>query len=420
MFWLLNEVMECTMNCKFNVVFFSALTAFIGVNAYGAGILSSENTLGLHPYAQYQVNYSNNIFDVQDANAAQSKYGTSRMSDTVQSATLGLLYNQSYGRQQVQLGVSATHNKYDYFSQYSNNDKKLNSSLAWVIGSKLTGHVSYDYSQTLTPFRYFQVTEKTMTSYATANADAVWSIANDWGLTAGVTSVRSDYNNAQLNQYDYTSLAASVGVLYKTVQDNEFGLYAKSSNGSYPNTTVVNGATLDNSYYQDEYNLKARWVPKSDLSFDLEGGWQTRRRKDTDVGKYSGLNARLSSYWKASGKSTLGVSAWQTFSGLTEADANFALSKGYALSWRYALTSKVSFLSQYRYENRNYNGVSIISGVSPLGRKDTYKKASVDMTYNAYQKLAFLMSLSKENNASNINGSSYSALGASISAKYTY
>jgi hypothetical protein len=27
------------------------------------------------------------------------------------------------------------------------------------------------------------------------------------------------------------------------------------------------------------------------------------------------------------------------------------------------------------------------------------------MTYNAYQKLAFLMSLSKENNASNINGS---------------
>jgi hypothetical protein len=69
------------------------------------------------------------------------------------------------------------------------------------------------------------------------------------------------------------------------------------------------------------------------------------------------------------------VSAWQTFSGLTEADANFALSKGYTLSWRYALTSKVSFLSQYRYENRNYNGVSIISGVSPLGRKDTYKKA---------------------------------------------
>jgi hypothetical protein len=135
------------------------------------------------------------------------------MSDTVQSATLGLLITKPHGRQRA-IGSFGCIINTAALLQYSNNDKKLNSSLT-VVGGKLTGHVSYDYSQTLTPFRYFQVTEKTMTSYATANADAVLDIANHWGLTAGVTSVRSDYNNTQLNQYDYTSLATGVGFCIK-------------------------------------------------------------------------------------------------------------------------------------------------------------------------------------------------------------
>ncbi|WP_447407059.1 hypothetical protein, partial [Clostridium perfringens] len=83
----------------------------------------------------------------------------------------------------------------------------------------------------------------------------------------------------------------------------------------------------------------------------------------------------------ATGKTGFVANLWREIGGVNDVDANFALTTGASLGATYLPTAKLRVEGLVDVERRNYNGASIVTGVTPSSRRDSYEKASLSLTY---------------------------------------
>jgi exopolysaccharide biosynthesis operon protein EpsL len=375
----------------------------------------------LTPYVQYSLLYDDNLLRVRDAQAAMASVGTDKMSDTLRSEVGGLRFERLFSRQRIKLDASVTKTTYDYFKQFNNDGRDLSANWGWVIGNRLSGDVGYVYSQALTPFQNLRVLEKNIRTMQTRYATAAWQMHPDWTVRTQFSHFGLGYDLLSQQSNNFTQDMVELGLDYTARSGSIAGVQFRRTRGNYPYDSNVNGVFINNSFEQEDLKARILWLFSGKTKLQFLGGLTKRDRNSSTGGvNFIGFNARLVADWAATGKTGLKMNLWREIGGLNDVDANYALTDGVSLAAIYRPTDKLRFDGLIDYERRNYNGASIVTGVTPSNRKDTYQKASFGVTYFPTRSWSLLLSVYRESVQSNIDSFGYVSNGISLSTRYEF
>lgn len=365
------------------------------------------------PYVGYSI-YS-------DDNLSRQPDDGNQQSDTWRRSTFGLRVNKEISRQRVTADVSINDTKFDRFTQFDNDGRKLAVNWAWVVGNHLSGNVGTSLVKDLTPFgqRDLSIADSLGPSVRTQRRSYLeggWRFHPAW-------RVRGSFNRYDV-AYEEIPLAnlkldiSEVGIDYLARSQNKIGLLVRHSDGEYPNG-------FDNTsgnYTQDEVKASASWKITGKTDLEFLGGWAQRNYKsDFDrVRDFTGPDGRLTVNWAATGKTGLTLAVYRELgSGLgsfTSDDfSNFSRNTGASLGANWQATAKLRVDASTQSEKRDYNGI----GVSEVDRSDRYRKHSIGVTFLPYRQLNIRASVYQQQLDSNI-GTTYRTKGFQLITRYEF
>lgn len=381
---------------------------------------AADNDQVVTPYAQYSITYDDNLLRLRDPAAAQASVGTTQMSDYVHSSVGGLRFDRMFSRQRIKLDASVNKSSFDYFKQFDNNGRDLNAYWGWALGERLSGDIGYVYSQALTPFQNLRVLEKNIRTMQTKYATAAWQLHPDWTVRAQFSRFGLGYDLASQQANNFTQDTTDLGLDYTARSGSIAGILARHTRANYPQATFINGEEVNNSFTQDELKARVMWLYSGKTRLQFQGGYVQRERVSSGAANYSGFNARLIADWAATAKTSLKLNLWREIGGLSDVDANFALTNGISLAATLRSSDKLKFDGLFDYQRRNYNGATVITGVTPSSRKDRYQKASFSVTYSLTRSWSLLASIYREDVQSNIDSFGYVSNGIALTTRYEF
>ena len=373
------------------------------------------------PYVQYTYLHDDNLLRLSSPEAAQAALGTSRLSDNVQSKLGGIRIDRMISRQHIALDASVTKNTFDFFKQFDNDSRDLKADWAWVLGERFSGNVGYVYSRSLTPFQNLRVFEPNIRTMDTKYASAAWQLHPDWTVRAVVSEFGLSYGLPAQQVNNFTQNVAELGLDYTARSGSIAGLQVRRTTGHYPFDTIIGTSALNNSFTQEDYKAKIVWLYSAKTKLQFLGGLTQRERNSAASGNgYRGFNARLVADWTPSGKTGFKANLWREIGGVNDVDANFSLTTGASVAAVHLPTAKLRVDGLVDVERRNYNGASIITGITPSNRRDNYDKASVSLTYSPTTSLSLVLAVYREKLESNITSFSYLSNGISLTSRYEF
>ncbi|PLY57971.1 EPS biosynthesis protein [Herbaspirillum sp. BH-1] len=372
------------------------------------------------PYVQYTYLHDDNLLRLNSPEAAQAALGSSKLSDNVQSRLAGIRIDKNLSRQHIYLDASATKNTFDYFRQFDNDARDLKADWGWALGERFSGNVGYVYSRSLTPFQNYRVLDLNIRTMSTKYANLAWQLHPDWTLRVQASRFGLAYDLSTQKANSFTQNLAEVGLDYNPASGSIAGVQVRKTTGNYPYDSVVSTGTINNSFSQEDYKAKIVWLYSGKTKLQFLGGITQRERNSAADAGYRGFNARLIADWAATGKTSFKANLWREIGGVNDVDANFALTNGVSVATTYLPTAKLRVDGLIDYEKRNYNGASIVTGVTPTNRRDNYEKASLSLTYSPTTSLSLMLSIYRENLQSNINTFSYLSNGISLTSRYEF
>lgn len=357
------------------------------------------------PYASYGIYY--------DANLLRNPDYLGRDSDRWQRASVGVKVDKEIGRQELTADLSANHSDYDRFTQFDNTGKELQANWKWVYGNYFSGNLGTSYSEALTPIEDFRSLEPNIRTQTKNYADVSWLIHPSWQLNAGYSryDLRYDLDSQQPSErnLDITDL----GFDYLARSGNKVGVVFRHIDGEYPYATI-------NSYEQNEVKAKVDWQISGKTWLQFLGGWAKREYNNSPQRDSSEPSARLTAYWKATGKTAFSLGAWREIGATDDLAANYALNQGISLGATWDATQKISVDGLLMTEKRDYNGVSVVAGIAPLDRNDRYHNAVLGVTYKPTRHWRIRASVYRAKLDSNIASEAYTTNGILLNTRYEF
>lgn len=399
------------MNCK---------TIFILSLALSSKVWCEDQDKAISPYVQIGYVYDSNILKTHDSASAFSATGATAMSDSIESAVIGVDSNKSFGNQRFDANFQLTDNKFQRLQGFNNTDKTGKVNWSWSATKSLNGNFGYVHEEQLTPFDYFKSYQKNMQTTSTVYAGYVWDLTKEVSYRGQFNSTRLYYSLPDYSAYQFTQSQWEQGLDYKTGRGSSVGAFIRHLHANYPESSVVDNISVNNSFVQDELKAKILWKVTEKSSLEFVGGVAKRKRDNDSLSRYQGFDARLTGEWNISNKLKLKSNIWHELAGLQQLDANYALTKGVDLRVNWGWTPKVGLEATGSYEHRDYNGVAIVTGVSPSGRKDLNRSYGVSLAYEINRTWALKANVARQDVTSNISSNNYKSNSVSVTTKYQY
>lgn len=139
---------------------------------------------------------------------------------------------------------------------------------------------------------------------------------------------------------------------------------------------------------------KVNWSVTEKSQFLVTGGWVDRKNADFVERDFSGFNARGTYTWAATEKLGIAINGWRLTSSMQNLTANFSLNTGVSVNPYWQITQKFRLEGDFSYETRNFNRFSRIFDPNlPLGRKNTFRNATLRAVYIPYPSLLLSASI---------------------------
>ena len=361
------------------------------------------------PYVTFGAYYDANLLRQPEA----VKQSGAALSDRWTRAAIGLRMDKELGRQRLTADLSANHVEYDRFNQFSNDGKDLLANWKWVAGNQFSGNIGTSYSEGLTPFDDYRSFERSIRTQRKNYVDGSWRFHPSWQLNAAYNRFDLRYDTQAQNPSERNLDMTDIGIDYLAKSGNKVGLVARHIEGRYPYADI-------NSYDQNELKAKVDWQLTGKTYLQFLGGWAKREYATNPQRDSSVPSARLTAYWKATGKTAFSLGIWRELGATDDLAANYARNQGISVGSTWDATSKISVDGLIMTEKRDYNGVAVIQGIAPSDRDDRYRNAMLGVTYKPTAHLRVRASVYRTTLDSNIAEASYRTNGIQINTRYEF
>lgn len=400
-----------------------ALHLFLGLGVVSCLPAFAAEDDVFRPYVGYSFAYDENVLGIPDgANPSGAD-----LSDTSRRAEAGLAINKRISQQVLSAKLNLSHVTYDRLRQLDNDGKDFLVNWNWHVGEHVEGNLGASYVQGLshyveglTPLANLSSQERNLRTQRREFFDGSWRLHPSWRVRAGLSRDSVHYDLDTQKAGDRTEDMSELGLDYLAHSGSTFGVQLRHTRGNLPNPQQIDSLVVDNSYDQNEVKAKINWLLTGKTQLQFLGGYVQRKHDFFSQRDYSGLNARLIANWQATGKTAVTLSGWREIGALDDLTASYTLNQGLSAGATWNMTSTLQLDGLLKHETSDYNGTAVISPLVPADRKDTFRTASVKLTYRPTAHLQLAASAHKKNRDSTLNGNSYPDNGVMLSSRYEF
>ena len=375
------------------------------------------------PYVGYSFAYDENVLGIPDgANTSGQD-----LSDTSRRAEAGIAINKRISQQVLSAKLNLYQVTYDHLRQLDNDGKDFLGNWNWHVGDHVEGNLGASYVQGLAPYvqglaplANVGVLERNLRTQRREFFDGSWRLHPSWRLRGGLSRDSLNYDLDSQKVGNRTEDMTEVGVDYLAASGSTFGVQLRHTRGDLPIPQQLGALLVDNSYDQNEVKAKINWLLTGKTQLQFLGGYVQRKHDFFSERDYSGLNARLIANWQATGKLGVSLSGWREIGALYDVTTSYTLNQGVSVGSTWNVTSKVKLDGLLKHETSDFSGTTAFSSALPVGRKDTYRTASLKLTYLPTDHLQLVAEAHRKNRDSTVNGNSYPNNGVMLSSRYEF
>jgi exopolysaccharide biosynthesis operon protein EpsL len=371
-------------------------------------------------FVDYAWSYEDNLLRLHDHAAARATLGTENMSDTVTRATAGLRFDKALSRQHMTANLSLNRAHYGRYRQLDNTGKDLFANWNWQLGNNLSGNWGASYKEGLAPYEDFHTLEHNVRRQRRQFVDAAWHFHPSWRVLGAYSRYVLAYDLDVQRVNDRTRDTTEVGVDYLANSNSTIGLQARHIRSGYPHHESLGLLVGDNSYDQNEFKGKLDWRVTGKSRVQFLGGWVQRRHDAFPARNFNGANARLIGESALTGKVGIALNAWREIGAVDDMAANYALTHGVSVASSWNLSPKARIDGAVKIEQRAYNGITALAGLTPSERSDRYCKVTLGVTYQPSRHLQIATSVFRDILHSNVTPLGFRANGVQVNARYEF
>jgi len=366
----------------------------------------------VHPFVSVGYSYEDNLLRLPD----DTPGFTGSRSDTIRQEQAGVDFERPFGRQVLTAEAKVSRVNFDHYDQLNYNGKDYSAAWQWHLVENFDGHLGGAYSQTLTPFTDFHVSELNLRTTRHEYADGTWRFFPSWQVHTGFTRDKFNYD-LDIQQFNNrTEDAAEAGFDFLASSGSRFGFVARRLRGSYQNQQSIGNIVLDNGYVQDEYKANVFWTVSGVTQVQALVGWAKRKHNFFTDRDSSGANGRATVIWRPLGLVKFTGIVWREFAAVESVLVNNSLNKGQSLEASWDASAKLRVDASLRHEKRDFSKLSGI--VIPGSSTDVSRNVTAGVTYLPQQFVQFGISVfhEKRNGSPYIGTGDYTANGVSLTA----
>lgn len=369
----------------------------------------------LHPYVGYSVLYEDNVLG--SPNGAP---GGATRSDTSHRTEAGLNVKKRVSQQVLSAKVNFSRIKHERLGELDNVAKDLQANWNWHVGEHVEGNLGASYVQAMTPFINFTAQERNLRTQRREFADGAWRLHPSWRLRAGVVRDKLRYDLDSQKTGDRNEASSELGLDYLAAGGSTVGVQLRHARGDLPNPQQIGAQLVDNSYDQNEAKAKVSWLLTGKTQLQFLGGYVQRKHDFFPARDYSGLNARVIANWQPTGKVGVALSSWREIGALDDLTTSYTLNQGLSVGSNWDLTSKVRLDGQLKHETSDFSRSAAFTSLAEADRKDTFRTASLKLTYRPLDHLQLGASVYRKSKVSTIDGNDSANNGVLLNSRYEF
>ena len=315
-------------------------------------------------------------------------------SDSARQAHAGLVFNKTYGRQNIVAQAKITKIEFDHFDQLDYDGKDLQARWNWQLGNRLDGALGAHYLQTLAPYTDFRSNERNLREHRRQFFDGAWRFHPSWRARSAASHDKYEYELPAQRFNNRSEDALEVGADYLPRSGSTVGLVARRIKGEYDNRRVFGGLALDERFTQDELKARIHWIASGSSTVQVLAGHARRKYKARSERDASGFNGRITASHQPRGKLRYTAAAWREFSAVESNVISYSLNRGASIGATWDARAKIRVEANASYEQRAYNARVLLSGAQDLD--DSLRQVSLAATWTPRRSVALTAALAHQ------------------------
>lgn len=368
-----------------------------------AAILSSPPPLWASPgdtvqaYVSTTITHDNNLLRLRSTDSLGQP-----SADTIKQGTLGVKVDWKQGRQEVLLDAAVSESRFSRFTSLNYRGTNLQSRWNWQLGNSLGGEIGYSRNTSLGSFSEQQGLANNLNTQHNKFAGGEWQVQP--GLRLSGTLTHATYSVAGNPVYGNESTSCAVGADFTPSSGNTAGIRGTRQVQSYPALETFSGVPVDNGFTQDQLLATVNWLYSGHVRVNGQTGVVSRTHNQVPERDFSGTTMRGALTWLASGKSQLGLTAWNEINGYDNLTTSFTRSKGVSLEPTWSPSGKLNVSAQLQHSKRDFLGnplLKLFPGLLAPVRQDTVNSTRLSVSYQPARTISLSASIQDERRRSN-------------------
>ncbi|MEO8152738.1 MAG: outer membrane beta-barrel protein [Rhizobacter sp.] len=396
-----------------------------------SGLAQAADDRGLHGAVGLSAQHDDNLFRLPDG-VAPAAAGVSRdadddgshRGDLTLSPFVSLDASLAFGRQHFGLAGTRRETHLQRYSAYDTQTGDLRARWDWQLANDFDGRIDAGTSDQASDLQDFLGSRRNVLTVRNEHASANWRPRPDRRITLDAQRYRghNDLPERATSDYEVRTLGVEGGWL--TSLGNEWTLRWRSTQGRYPNRSIVALTPIDNSYHQHDSDIGLVLRPGGRTRADIRVGYAVRQHEQVPQRDFEGPSGRAAITWQASGALSLDLEAVRDLSALDDYDRLFAISTHYALGAQLIVAAQWQASLRWSEQHIDFGGdpqniITQAFGQSPA-RRDRVQSTRLAVTWLPTPRIQVEMSLEHSARSSSRPGLDFSNGSAGVSTQYSF
>jgi hypothetical protein len=327
-----------------------------------------------------------------DANATRD--------DVVSRTSVSADGGWKFGRQDVEMSVSADTNR------YSNNDALDNTSGSgradwnWELASNWSGQLGGSYGRALSGFTNSRFLARDVLETYEYHSTARYELTPHWHLNGQARMSNGSHDTPSRQQDDFDTQTTAFGAGYLTSRGDQFGLEYRRTATSFENEEQGPMLFASRRYIDRTASFNLRYAFTVKTSLQGSAGYVWRHYPEGVIGDFAGATWNASFNWEPRSKTRVTVTQWRQLKAYLDAESSHFESTGTRLTVAWLPGERETFAFEVSDERHDYEGFDPASFTQDA-RRDSLRSAQTTFTWQASGRLAIDLAYAFEQRDSN-------------------
>ena len=372
------------------------------------------------PFVSTNFTYNSNLFALQNTGLAQAILGSTDTADFISMLTAGVNMNWKVSQQVFTGHAIVNKSWFNTYKNLDNNGSDLGLEWDWAVDDTLHGTAGVSETKQLANLTFIQQPINDILITQTAYVTGAVKLDDRWQVNAGVNS--SDYTNSAASQqaFSLTMKNVTAGLQYTTPSGTKIELDDRQTQGSYPSLVNSGPLSVNANFTESDNGVKFDWLPtqQTHLTGTLD---YTQHLNPANPGEnFSGVTGRAEANWAMTGKTALDFSIYRNIQAFNTATTSFQLVQGGTLILTWQPTAKISTNLRFLDDTIDYPNIAGIFPQAFAVRHDQLHIATLGVNYQMLRNTAFVFTLERGDQASNLYGFSYTYNSVTVGLKQSF